>query len=251
MAHIEWKNSIGLVMWLRFDAIRTVEIQQSAQVTRHPVQKGSDIADHVRVEQPHVSITGYISIAPLTVDALVVRMKDAPIASGFPQRVALPSPPVGGSIDKYGASALQGGLLDAVESALSSALAPNSVESLITNSPGDRASEAASKLLELQEDAEMIRFVDELKTYEDMVITSVVGTRTAQFYGAAFQIELERVETVASQLVALPVPLEPRGQLEQKTASSPKSNPSTVVEDAQKSAALRMAQRLFSGIGGF
>lgn len=244
MAHLEWKNAIGLVQWLRFDAVRSVELSQHAMVTRHPVQKGADIADHVRVDLPHISITGYVSIAPLTVDASVVRMKDVPVPSGIYQPVVLPPGPAG-----IRANPLQGGLIQAAVDALSSLTGPSSVESLITNAPGDRASEAAAKLLELQETRELIRFVDELKTYEDMIITAVIGTRTQQVYGAAFQIELEQIRVVSSKLVDLPVPAEPRGQLAKTTASSPKSSGQGPVDEAKKSAAVRIAEGLFGGIG--
>ncbi|HVJ27429.1 MAG TPA: hypothetical protein VM493_07785 [Vicinamibacterales bacterium] len=230
------------MQWLRFDAVRTAEIQQTATVTRHPVQKGADIADHVRVDLPSVSITGYISIAPLTVDAMVVRPKDIPIASGFYQPVPLPPGPAG-----IRASAIQGGLIQAAVNALSSVTDPKSVESLITQNPGDRAATAATTLLRLQSERTLIRFVDELNTYEDMVLTSVVGTRTQQVYGAAFQLQLEQLRIVSSMLVDLPVPAEPRGQLPKKTASTPKDSGKGPVDDAKKSAALRFAQGLFSG----
>ncbi len=243
MAHVEWKNKIGLVQWLRFDAVRTVELSQAATVTRHPVQKGADIADHVRVDLPRVSITGYISIAPLTVDAAVVRAKDVPVPSGTYQLVQLPSAPAGTR-----ASAFQGGLIQAAVNALTSVTDPKSVESLITNAPGDRASEAASALLKIQEDRTLIRVVDELKVYENMVLTSVIGTRTAQLYGAAFQLELEQIKVVESKLVDLPVPAEPRGQKPKTTSGSPKDSGKTPVDDAKKSAALRFAQGLFGGL---
>ncbi len=240
MAHIEWKSAIGLVQWARFDVVRTVEVGQSATVTTHPIQKGADVADHVRVAHPHVSITGYVSIAPLTVDAAVVRAKDVPVPSGTYQLVDLPPGPVG-----IRASALQAGLLQAATNALSNAVSARAVESLITNNPGDRVSEMATKLLELQRSVERIRFVDELQTYEDMVITSVMGTRTQQVYGAAFQLELERITIVESKLVDLPVPAEPRGQKAKVTASSPKTSGKTPVDEAKKSAAVRIAQSLF------
>lgn len=241
MAHLEWKSKIGLVQWLRFDAVRTVEVSQHANITKHPVQKGADITDHVNVDLPHVSITGYVSIAPLTVDSAVVRAKDVPVPSGVYQPVQLPPGPLG-----FRPSPLQGGLIQAAVDALSSAVGPSAVESLITNNPGDRVSEAAAKLLELQEAVELIRFVDELRTYENMVITAVVGTRTAQFYGAAFQIELDAINVVESKLVDLPVPAEPRGQATKSTASSPKNSNSSAVDSAKKSLALAGAQKLFN-----
>src|SRR5574338_383801 len=171
MAHLEWKNTIGLVQWLRFDAVRSVEVSQHAATTRHPVQKGADIADHVKVDLPHVSLTGYISIAPLTIDAAVVRAKDVPVPGGIYQPVLLPPGPAG-----FRPNPFQGGLVQAAADALSKLTGPKTIESLITNSPGDRVSEAAAKLLELQDERELIRFVDELKAYEDMVIVSVIGT---------------------------------------------------------------------------
>lgn len=242
MAHLEWKDTIGLVQWLRFDAVRTVEVSQKATVTRHPVQKGADITDHVNVDHPHVSITAYVSIAPLSSDASIVRPKDVPLPSGIYMPVSLPGPPFRHSA---ASRALEVGLIQAAADALSSAVTPTAVESLVTNSPGDRVSAAAAKLLELQETVELLRFVDELRTYEDMVITSVVGTRVAQMYGAAFQVELDSITVVESKLVDLPVPAEPRGQVTKSSASSPKNSNSAPVDEAKKSFALGVAQKLF------
>lgn len=245
MAHLEWKNAIGLVQWLRFDAVRTVEHKQASTVTKHPVQKGADIADHVKVELPRVSLTGYVSIAPLTTDAQVVRMKFVPLPSGTFQPVALPPSPAG-----FRPSLLQGGLLQAAVDALSSLTGPKSVESLITQAPGDRAAKAAETLLQLQEDRELVRLVDELKTYEDMVITSIVGARTAQIYGAAFQIELEQIRQVSAALVDLPVPAEPRAQLTKTSASSPKDSGQPAVDEAKRQSFLLGVKRMFSGVLG-
>jgi hypothetical protein len=240
VAHLEWKSEIGLVQWLRFDAVRTVEVSQKSTPTRHPVQKGADITDHVRVDLPHVSITGVITIAPLTVDSMVVGPK-LPIANGIYQPVSLPGPPVSVS-----PSPLQGGLIQAAVDALSSSVSPSSVTSLITLFPETRVGAAAAALLELQEKRTFVRFVDQLRTYENMIVTSVVGTRTQQFYGAAFQVELDAINVVESKLVDLPVPAEPRGQTTKSTASSPKNNPSPAVEEAQKSFLLGGVQKLFS-----
>lgn len=237
MAHLEWKQKpLGLVQWLRFDAVRAVELGQASTVTKHPIQKGADVADHVRVAMPRVSITGYVGIAPLTVDSAVERPKDIPIANGLYQLVPLPPPPVG-----IRPSILQGGLLDAATSALSKLSGPGSVESLITFNPNDRPAIAATRLLELQEKVERLRFVDELQTYEDMVITSVVGTRVAQFYGAVFQIEVEKISIVESKLVDLPLPAEPRGQKGKSTASAPKSSGQSPVDDAKRQSMLNWA----------
>lgn len=243
MAHLEWKSKIGLVQWARFDAVRVVELSQNATVTTHPVQKGANVTDHVRVAQPHFSITGYVSIAPLSLMANVVGPKDIPIPSGLYQPVQLPGPPFRQSALLR---TLQIGVIDAAIEAVSNAASPNLVESLITNNPTDRVSTMAAKLLELQETVEMIRFVDELRTYENMVIANLVGTRTAQFYGAVFQIELEAINVVESKLVDLPLPAEPRGQAGKATAGSPKSSGSTPVDEAKKSFALSVAQGLFN-----
>lgn len=253
MAHLEWKNLVGLVQWLRFDAVRTVEHHQNATVTKHPVQKGSDIADHVQVALPQVSMTGYISIAPLTVDAMVVRPKDIPIGSGSYQPVELPPPPVGarGGVALGAASAFQGGLIQAAVNALRSAASSNSVESLITENAGDRAATVATTLLRLQSERTLVRLVDELNVYEDMILTAVIGTRSAQIYGAAFQLEFERVKLVSAvELAGNPVPAEPRAQVVKTTASTPKDSGQPAVDAAKKSAAVRIAEAIFGGVGG-
>lgn len=249
MAHLEWTNDAGHVIAVRFDAVRTVEHRQSATATRHPVEKGADISDHVRVDLPAVSITGYISSSPLFAYAEIGGIKDRPKPSGSYQKVELPKPPV---VPGVGVSLLQGGvggLVEAGLSALRGLTSPNVVESLITANAEGRPAAFLEVITEAQEKRRLVRLVDEAKTYDDMVIVGKILTRTQRDFGASVQIELEQIKIVTASLVDLPVPLEPRGLVSKLAAGAAKAaGAGGNVDEKQKSAALKIATGLYSGI---
>jgi hypothetical protein len=245
MAHLEWKSLIGHVVAVRFDAVRTTEHRHTAIATKHPVEKGADITDHVRVQLPSVTVTGYVSIAPLNSASTIGENPLVPIPSGFYLPITLPPSP-----GRNQARALQRGFADAAVTALfGGAASPSIVESLITTDPLARVAKMHELLTEAQAEAKEVRFVDEAKTYESMCITSVICTRTQREYGASFQIELEQLKTVSSLLVDAPVPKEARGAAPKANSASAKDGKSSEADKIKQSAALRGAKALLNGIG--
>lgn len=244
MAHLEWENDAKHIIAVRFDAVRTVDHRLNAAATSHPVEDGADIADHVRVGRPAVSVTGYVSKAPLTVYAKIGGRKDRDEMSGSYESIELPSSPFSS------ASILQGGIVQAGIDAISSITSPNKVTSLVTNDVESRVRAMTELLTEAMEACRLVRFVDEAKDYDDMVITSMSATRTQQDKGGTFSIELEQIKFVETKLVDLPVPMEPRGMLQKAAgAAAAKLGQNENTDEKQKSMALRAAQGLLSGVG--
>jgi hypothetical protein len=250
MAHLEWLSDAGHIIAVRFDAVRTVDHHRNATVTRHPVQKGADIADHVRVELPAVSLTGYVSIAPLFTTHKIGGPKEGWAPSGSYQRIELPPPPGGAGGIGAAASALQGGVVQAGLDLLSSVTSPNSVESIVTDDPEGRVRLMHELLNEAQEKRRLVKFVDQVRAYDDMVIATVVATRTQREYGAAFQLELEAIQLVETKMVSTPLPAEPRGALAKAAgAAAAKAGANQSVDDKKRSAALTLAQSALGGVG--
>lgn len=246
MAHLEWKSLIGHIVAIHFDAVRTVEHRHTAVATRHPVEKGADISDHVHVALPSVSVTGYVSIAPLNSASSIPEIQGVPVPSGFYVPVSLPPSP-----GNNRARALQGGLIQAGLNALSGITSPSIVESLITTDPLGRVAKMHELLTEAQADRKIVRFVDEAKTYENMLLTSIIVNRTAREFGAAFQLELEQIKHVASVLVDAPVPKEVRGAAPKTTSTSAKNGKSSEIDDAKKKAAESFAMMGLNKAIGF
>lgn len=286
MAHLEWNDDAGHIVAVRFDAVRTVEHRQNATVTKHPIQGGADIADHVRVELPGVSVTGYVSRAPLTGLAKLDTLDGVPGRSGRYETVELPGsgvsskglvskrvelpPPPPSPVARSATAALQGGLLQAGLDAISSAFgansvdalvpgpagitSPNKVETLVTDEADARVSAMHTLLTEAQQAKRLVRFVDQAATYEDMIITGITVSRDQQMFGAAFQVELEQIKFASSQTLDVPVPREPRGQtVKNAGASSAKSGGDTVDgkrKDKLKSDAAGLFDGAVSGLKG-
>lgn len=257
MAHFEWLNPAGHIIAVRFDAVRTVDHRQHATVTKHPVQKGADITDHVRVELPEVSVTGYVSIAPLVTTRKIGALKEGWEPSGSYQRIELPRPPGGAwASDKFisaQTSALQGGVVQAGLNLLSGITSPNSVESIVTDDAQGRVKAMTDLLMGAQKNRLRVRFVDEAATYEDMIITSVAITRTQREYGAAFQCELEQIRIVSTKMLKEPpLPSEPRGEVAKAAgAVAAKAGANETVDETKRSAALAGAQAAGGWLGSF
>lgn len=284
MAHLEWLNDAGHVVAVRFDAVRTVDHRQNASVTKHPVETGADIADHVKVDLPGVSVTGYVSRAPLTSRAKIggteasgsyqgITLPSSPVpvaATWVKKQVELPGPPPGapskGVLGTIAQGGIVGGGLDLIKGALGGATkadalvrgpgsrsSPNKVESLVTDDPNSRVYLMTSILQEAQRARRFVRFVDEAATYEEMVIASVQVTRTQRDYGATFQLELEQLQTVASKTVAAPQPREVRGLPAQAVGSAAaKAGANASVDDKKKQDALNKSILAggWDGLGG-
>lgn len=216
MAHFEWFNPAGHIIAVRFDAVRTVDHRQNATVAKHPVQKGAKIADHVHVDLPAVSVTGYVSIAPLFTTRKIGGLKEGWEPSGSYQRIELPASPGGYGNIEASASAMQGGVVQAGLGALgllSGITSPNSVESIVTDDPESRVSLMYELLTDAQQNKLRVNFIDEVRDYKDMIITHVAATRTQREYGAAFQVELEQVKLVSTKMLREPpLPAEPRAE---------------------------------------
>lgn len=245
MAHLEWRDDANHIVAVFFDAVRSVDHRQNANVTKHPVQRGADISDHVRVELPRVSVTGTVSIAPLFANSAIGGNSELQAVSGRTQRVTLARPPVSPVPSR--ASLLQGGFLSAATSLVSRATSPKDIDSLVTDEASGRVAKMTAVLMDdAQLKRRLIRFVDEAKTYQNMVIASLAITRTNQFRGAAVALELEQIRIVDTRLVDRPVPVEVRAKPTISTAGSAKSKGSTEAEESSKSAALKAAEKLFS-----
>jgi hypothetical protein len=65
-AYLQWTNATGSVLQFRVESIRSEDWDEGATVTEHPVEVGANVADHVRVELPKVTLSFRSSNEPIT-----------------------------------------------------------------------------------------------------------------------------------------------------------------------------------------
>lgn len=68
---------------VQFDAVVSERHELSADVTSHPVEKGSDITDHIRKKPDELSIDGIVTLTPTVFVAAARSMQEDPVTSAY------------------------------------------------------------------------------------------------------------------------------------------------------------------------
>jgi hypothetical protein len=247
MAHLEWTDDAGHVVAIRFDSVQSVEHSQTALVTRHPVERGADIADHVRPELPTVTLTGTVSNTPLFAVSELQYRDGNRKAIGSYQQVELAKSP-----GTSRASALQGGFLDAINNAIRGPSGPAAVDALVFENLSSRVKQITTILTDALEASRLIKFVDEARDYENMVIESKAIVRTAEGGKAcSVTLTLSQIKVVESAVVDSPIPSELRGQLATAAGSAAaKLGANQNVDEKKREQTKSLAASLFDGAAG-
>lgn len=213
-----------------FDLVVSENHTNSSQVTDHPVEKGVNVADHVRPEPVTLSLEVVMTNTPLDPDdhgGSVV-----PITIELPTWT--PSNPIA-----QAESAVSG----AVKEALFGPKPPLVINGVIYPTPFDKIQETHNALTTLERSGGTMTVVTSTKNYGDMVLTRVGYERTEWGTGT-FKLDFRNIRTVTTQTVVAPKPLEPRGTPKQSKGSqstsplSPGKPVSLAVKLGQEGAAL-------------
>jgi hypothetical protein len=178
-----------------FDLTISEGHEATAEVTTHPVEKGSNIADHVRPNPRNLNLELYVTNTPTT-----------DIGRGSSERMELEiprwEPPL---------SATPGSVYRELRGLIPLGQ-PRSVTIRALTFPDvfDRVKEVYTTLLDLWSRGVDMSIVSSLGTYETMVLTSVGVPRTEKG-GATFNISSTQVKTVTTATVSAPAPSEKRG----------------------------------------
>jgi hypothetical protein len=193
------------------------------------VEKGSNIADHVKVQNKTFSLEVFVTNTPITKDIVTGR--------GDPQFVEIKVPtykaPFDGTPGAFFREAK--GLASSAIGALLGSEAPVSSKVQVLSFPTefDRVKEVQELLISYQESAAVWTIITSTRTYENMVI-SRVGVPRDQPGGSNIQIDTQEIRTVTTAKVAAPKPLEKRGA----PAVSKGSQGTKTAKDAVKSTSL-------------
>lgn len=190
-----WLNDGGETEFAEFDAVTSQSHDSQVQIAEHPVETGSNIADHARTEPERVTLEAYVTNNPLSTDPGVEANQEN-------LELDLPPKPFSG----ISTSALVGAIGDALFSGAKTA-------SGSVNDGQDRARAVYELLKDARDKHRRIRCVTTLAEYDDMLIERLGVPRTIEDgEGISFQIDLKKIRIVTSKIVDAPEPAELRGQ---------------------------------------
>jgi hypothetical protein len=184
------------VRTIRFDASLREGHEGDAQVTTHPVEKGADPADHVRIGPRKFSFDAFVSNTPIDVPETNMDGVSGRV-SGVALDVPAPpfSPPIG--VPGIGAIAKVAGITGPK---------PNVKANVLNFSgPFNRIQSVLSELWEIFDAVELIAVDTFVKRYENMVISRLSAPRTAETSGGlTFTIEISEIRVVETKTVPAP-----------------------------------------------
>jgi hypothetical protein len=226
-----WTNDdTGALDSVKFDAVTSIEHQDSVTITDHPVELGSNIADDAIDDPDRVTIEGIVTNTPhlgnLTDDDDAQTGQSSVTFDAMRQdgtkkiHLNIPDPPLEIS---------ESGLLQAGVRALGSAIfgGPNSTATVADDSRKARASasaqvligsgrnrarEAYEKLIAAKLARDLITVSTGMREYFDMLIERIAVPRAvADGNAVRFQVDLRRLLIAESDTVKSPEPTEARG----------------------------------------
>jgi hypothetical protein len=215
---IQWSDKIGLPHVVKFNAVTNQTHEGTSEVTEKAVEKGADVADHIRQNGDRVSFECMVSNEPLFAEDNFGGNENFGIEQA-PSLLDVPSyePPL---------QPTPGSLFHAAGSAIRNVLfgKPEYVARVLQFAvPFDAVLAVHEKLITLKEDGEVLTVYTSTRTYEDMVLTGVVLNKTpSEGTGAKFSLEFKKVRFVESLLVDAPVPTELRATPPKKKSTQGK-----------------------------
>lgn len=224
-----------------FDQTRSEQHEATAEVTDHPVETGSNIADHVRPQPQTLTLEVFVTNTPINDAGGRGTIATLPLpVPVYVRPPALWQTPIGL-------------LVDAIKSLFQDPVPVNppppfTVQALIFPIPFDPVKETHATLLDLWSRGQTMSVVTSTQTYDLMVFTSVSLPRT-QPGGAAFSLAMKQIRTVSSQSVTAPKPSVKRGTPNAAKGSQATTNPNG--SDASKVSALKQGfNSLIGALGG-
>lgn len=204
----------GATESVRFDVISSESHESILTITSHPVEEGSDVTDHARLEPERLTIEGYVSNKP--------SFSNPGVEDVMSQQTVSIAPPKSISEESVGPQTVApiftpggaGRALSGAVAGLFGATKPTSIQVLKASGEWvDRARAMYDKLKKAQTDRARISVnATKVQNLKDMLIERLAVPRTtSDGNGLLFQIDLIRVRIVSTETVEAPDPAELRG----------------------------------------
>lgn len=201
-----------------FDCVTREHVSQSATVTEHAVETGSDVADHIRQENATIELDIIVTNTPVRDVNNIWGGQVAGLELKVP-RYDRPLSPTPGSLMTAG--------LDAIGNALNP---PEPIVATVMQWPEkfNNVAFVLGSLLDWKDRGVIGKVITPHRTYESVVITRVDTTRTSETGDAAeISLELRQIRLVEAKLITAPAAAEVRG----KTLVSKGRQPTSFVRD--------------------
>lgn len=203
MADIVFASEEGVQTLLRADATIREQASENAVVTSRPVEKGTDITDHVRVLSSSISLDLLITDTPINAPTGV----GADSASAF---ITRPVPVNGTNVNVTGATG-----------------------------PVERVNKCYQQLKDWQRDRVPLRVAMSFQGYDNMIITRLDVVRTVQSGDSLLcVVDMQQINTVSSELATITRVEVPRARKRKE-----KGKQDTTVADARRQAQLLQARQ--------
>jgi hypothetical protein len=197
---------------LHFDVVTNEQTEASANTTEHAVEQGADVSDHIRQEADRVTLQVFVSNTPVRDVNNLYNGQIAGLELQVP-KAEKPLVPMPGALMNAG--------LDALASAING---PEQWKAIVLQFPEkfDNVAFVLSTLIGWKERGVIGDVITPHRTYPNMAITRVTTTRTSDTgAGAELSIELRAVRLVEVASATLPIPSEPRGNVQVNKGKQP------------------------------
>ncbi len=183
-----FQNASGIDLLL-VDATLSLTPTYGAKVTQHPVEKGSDITDHINLDNITISMEGFASETPVGFDPLNVLD-----ASSFQGAVAGGAAAIGSFAGSKIAGTL-GGSIGAVAGGIGTNLLFNA---------RNKAEITRDTLLNMMSERKTFTLVAQNVKYENLVFTSLVFPKDASTgRGLKFSASMQQIRIVESDVIQI------------------------------------------------
>jgi hypothetical protein len=192
----------GSSIIVQFDLTLSEGHEATAEVTDHPVETGSNVADHIRANPPSLNLELYVTQTPINdlggrgsinTYELTIPKYEAPLA------------PTPGALFR-----LAGDAIGAVVDAITGGPVPIRAQVLSFPEPFDRVKETHTTLLDLLKRGVTSSVVTSTLTYDLMALTSV-SLPITEPGGGSFGLAMKQIRTVTTGTTKAPKPAEKRG----------------------------------------
>lgn len=240
MLLLTWTDrKTGETKAVRFDVVSTESWEMVLAITTHPVEVGSDVADHAKEQPKHLTIHGFVSNTPLWSNPGVEQFAEYGAID-----LEVPKPPVQQNV--AGAVSALAALIRPSPPLKATVLRP-------TATFPNRARTMYDTLRSVFESKSLVRIVSSAGELDNMMIERLGVPRDEDTGdGLAFELDLSQVRIVKSQTVGAPQPAEARGQAEASkgSKSAQEKNDAKKQEKAKSIAASSFdgARNLLGGI---
>ncbi len=201
-AFLSWKQTpLSDTEILYWDCIVKENASFKAHVTRHPVEAGVDITDHIRPEPKSFTLQGYISQSPIRTGNVIL--------SRHNEVLDIVQPP--SSLPFLGT--------------LQQAAVPNasvSIQPYETDTQTDLVLIVTEALQALQAEAQLVTITTPHWSYDNMIVETFDVSGTSEYgTGRMYDVTLTEIRTVQSLTVQAPIPAIPQVQVKAATGDQP------------------------------